>query len=109
MQLVTRCSALTDIPLAYLVEIWPYALRTRGIAFFHLWGRCANFFTTFTNPIGLQNIGWKWLITYCCRLAFEVVFVWFMFPETFGRTLEELAFSMSNLLSHARFPSQSPQ
>jgi hypothetical protein len=78
--------------IAYLVELWPYALRSRGIAFFQFFGRSANFFTTFVNPIGLDNIAWKWLIVYCCWLAYEIVFVWFMFPETFGRTLEELAF-----------------
>lgn len=77
----------------YLVEIWPYAERSRGIAFFQLFGRLAGFFTTFVNPIGLDNIGWKWLITYCCWLAFEIVFVWFFFPETSNRTLEELSFS----------------
>ncbi|PNH69980.1 hypothetical protein VD0001_g7019, partial [Verticillium dahliae] len=76
----------------YLVELWPYALRSRGIAFFQLFGRLAGFFTTFVNPIGMDNAGWKYLIFYCCWLAFEVGFVWFMFPETAGRTLEELAF-----------------
>lgn len=30
--------------------------------------------------------------SYCVWVAFEVVFVYFMFPETSGRTLEELAF-----------------
>ncbi|CRK39581.1 hypothetical protein BN1723_015527 [Verticillium longisporum] len=57
-----------------------------------LFGRLAGFFTTFVNPIGMDNAGWKYLIFYCCWLAFEVGFVWFMFPETAGRTLEELAF-----------------
>lgn len=76
----------------YLVELWPYAERSRGIAYFQLWGRLANFFTTFINPIGLDNIQWRWLIFYCSWLAFENVFIYFMFPETFGRTLEELAF-----------------
>lgn len=78
----------------YLVELWPYAHRSRGITFFQFFGRGANFFTTFVNPIGLDNIGWKWLITYCCWLAFEICFVWFLFPETANRTLEELAFCM---------------
>lgn len=77
-----------------MVEVWPYMERSRGIAAFQLWGRLAGFFTTFVNPIGLDNVGWRYLISYCCWLAFEVVFVYFMFPETFGRTLEELAFSM---------------
>lgn len=75
-----------------MVEVWPYTERSRGIAVFQLFGRLAGFFTTFVNPIGLRNISWKWLIVYCCWLAYEVVFVWFLFPETAGRTLEELAF-----------------
>ncbi|KAI1407885.1 general substrate transporter [Hypoxylon sp. FL1857] len=76
----------------YLVELWPYAERSRGIAFFQLFGRLAGFFTTFVNPIGLATVSWRYLISYCCFLAFEIAFVYFMFPETFGRTLEELAF-----------------
>ncbi|TKW57265.1 High-affinity glucose transporter [Colletotrichum tanaceti] len=76
----------------YLVELWPYALRSRGISLFQLFGRLAGFFTTFVNPIGIGNASWRYLISYCCWLAFEVVFVYFMFPETAGRTLEELAF-----------------
>jgi hypothetical protein len=75
------------------VKIWPFTYRSRGIAFFQLFGRCAGFFTTFVNPIDLQNASWKYLISYCCWIAFEIVFVFFMFPETAGRTLEELAFS----------------
>ncbi|KAI8631614.1 general substrate transporter [Xylariaceae sp. FL1651] len=76
----------------YMVEIWPYAERSRGIAFFQLWGRLAGFFTTFVNPIGLENAGWRYLISYVVFLGYEIVFVYFFFPETFGRTLEELAF-----------------
>ncbi|KAI0844267.1 general substrate transporter [Daldinia vernicosa] len=76
----------------YLVELWPFAERSRGIAFFQLFGRLASFFTTFVNPIGLQNVSWRYLISYCCFLSFEIAFVYFIFPETFGRTLEELAF-----------------
>ncbi|EJT71405.1 hypothetical protein GGTG_10663 [Gaeumannomyces tritici R3-111a-1] len=80
------------ITYTYLVEIWPFAQRSRGIAWYQLFSRTAGFFTTFVNPIGLESIGWKYLITYCCILAFELVFIYFMFPETSGRTLEELAF-----------------
>jgi hypothetical protein len=76
----------------YMVEVWPYAERSRGIAAFQLFGRLANFFTTFVNPIGLDNVGWRYLISYCVWLGYEVCFVYWMFPETFGRTLEELAF-----------------
>lgn len=80
------------IGAAYMTEMWPYALRSRGISFFQLFGRLAGFFTTFVNPIGIGNASWKYLISYCCWLGFEVVFIYFMFPETAGRTIEELTF-----------------
>ncbi|KAF2193108.1 general substrate transporter [Zopfia rhizophila CBS 207.26] len=76
----------------YLVELWPYMERSRGIAVYQLFSRLAGFFTTFVNPIGLNNISWKWLIVYCCWLCYEIVFVYCLFPETANRTLEELAF-----------------
>ncbi|KAL5113352.1 hypothetical protein ACEQ8H_008780 [Pleosporales sp. CAS-2024a] len=76
----------------YLVELFPFAQRAKGITVFQLFGRSAGFFTTFVNPIGLNRIGWRWMIIYCAWLTFEIVFIYFMFPETYGRTLEELAF-----------------
>lgn len=78
--------------LAYLVEIWPYAERSRGISIYQFFSRGAGFATTFINPIGLDNIGWKYFVTYCVILVFEIAFVYFFFAETSGRTLEELAF-----------------
>jgi MFS family permease len=81
--------------LAYLVEIFPYIGRSRGISWFQFYGRGAGFFATYVNPIGLANITWRWLIVYCCWLVFEIVFIYFFFPETSGRTLEELSFCKS--------------
>ncbi|KAI1341045.1 general substrate transporter [Xylariaceae sp. FL0016] len=86
------CLALNTITYTFLVELWPYAERSRGIAVFQLFARCAEFFTTFVNPIGLANISWKYFLTYCCFLAFEVFFIYFFFPETSGKTLEEATF-----------------
>ena len=48
--------------------------------------------STFVNPIGLANAGWKYLIMYCVWIAFEIVCIYFLWPETKGRTLEELTF-----------------
>jgi hypothetical protein len=72
--------------------LYPYAERSRGISLFQLFGRGAGFFTTFVNPIGLESIKWKYLLTYCCWLVFEIGFIYLFFPETSNRTLEELAF-----------------
>ncbi|OJJ62127.1 hypothetical protein ASPSYDRAFT_613734 [Aspergillus sydowii CBS 593.65] len=76
----------------YLVEIFPYTGRSRGLSWFQFFGRGAGFFATYVNPIGLDRIEWRWLIFYCCLLGFEVVFIYVFFPETQGRTLEELSF-----------------
>ncbi|CEL03088.1 hypothetical protein ASPCAL04246 [Aspergillus calidoustus] len=76
----------------YLVELFPYFGRSRGISWFQFYSRGASFFATYVNPIGLERIQWRWLIVYSCWLAFEVVIIFFFFPETQGRTLEELSF-----------------
>ncbi|GIK06025.1 hypothetical protein Aspvir_010143 [Aspergillus viridinutans] len=53
----------------YLVEIFPYFGRSRGISWFQFYGRGASFFATYVNPVGLKNISWKWLL-----VGFRVVF-----------------------------------
>ncbi|KAH9906680.1 general substrate transporter [Xylariomycetidae sp. FL2044] len=79
----------------YLIEIFPYANRARGIAVFQFFGKAAQFFGTNVNPVGLDpvnGIGYKFLIVYCCWIAVEAFLIWLLWPETSGRTLEELAF-----------------
>ncbi|ERT02100.1 MFS sugar transporter [Sporothrix schenckii 1099-18] len=76
----------------YLVEIFPYAQRARGIAIFQFFGKAAQFFGTNVNPIGLGKIGWKYLLVYSCWIVVEAGLIYWLWPETSGRTLEELAF-----------------
>ncbi|EOO01446.1 putative mfs sugar protein [Phaeoacremonium minimum UCRPA7] len=91
MKFKRRTMYMTGI-LAYLVELFPFATRARGIAIFQFFGKAAQFFGTNVNPIGFDSIGWKWLLVYCCWIFVEAVLIWFLWPETSGRTLEELAF-----------------
>lgn len=37
-------------------------------------------------------MGWKYLLIYCCWICVEAVLIFWLWPETSGRTLEELAF-----------------
>ncbi|RYC65429.1 hypothetical protein CHU98_g781 [Xylaria longipes] len=79
----------------YLVELFPYAMRARGITVFQFFGKAAQFFGTNVNPVGLDpvnGIGWKFLIVYSVWILIEGIFIYFLWPETSGRTLEELAF-----------------
>lgn len=84
--------AYNALTYVYLVELWPYYARTKGITWFQLCSRVASTFGAQVNPIGLADIDWKYLLVYVCFLAFEIVFIYFLFPETFGKTLEELTF-----------------
>ena len=45
----------------------------------------------FVNPVGMENLGWKYYIVFCCFLAVFLVITYFFFPETKGRSLEEIA------------------
>lgn len=87
------------ILIAYLVEIWPYATRSRGIGVEQVFGKLGGFFSTYVNPLAMDAIGWKFMAAYTGWLAFENIFIWLFYPETYGRTLEELAFCMSIFLS----------
>lgn len=45
----------------------------------------------FVNPIGLENIGWRYYIVFCCFLVVFLATTYFYFPETRGHSLEEIA------------------
>lgn len=40
----------------------------------------------------MKNAQWKYLLSYVVFLCFEITIIYFLWPETSGRTLEELAF-----------------
>lgn len=80
------------IGIAYLIELFPYSVRTRGIGIEQVFGKVGAFFSNNVNPIALTALDWKFLAIYCGWITFECLFVWFLYPETQGRTLEELAF-----------------
>jgi sugar porter (SP) family MFS transporter len=86
------CIGYNALTYVYMVEVFPYYVRTKGLAWFQLFGRSASMFSSFVNPIGLDNLDWKYLIVYVVWLCLEVVFIYFLFPETFGKSLEELTF-----------------
>lgn len=78
--------------LAFLIELFPYAQRTRGIGIEQVFGKIGGFFSQNVNPIALKAIDWKYFAIYSGWIAFEFLFIYFLYPETSGRTLEELAF-----------------
>ncbi|ORY69024.1 general substrate transporter [Pseudomassariella vexata] len=74
----------------YGPEIAPLRLRHAGAAAGAFGEWVFAFITVFAGGIALQNVGWKiWLwMTLSC--FFAVFFVYFMCPETTGKSLEEI-------------------
>ncbi len=79
------------IPWVIISEIFPTRIRGRAMSFgvFALWTTCALVSQTF--PWLLENLGPAgcfWLYASLCSPS--ILFVWFVVPETKGRTLEEI-------------------
>lgn len=83
--------AWTPLLFGYPTEIFPYSLRSKGIAveLFAIYG--SLIIAAFANPIGMANIGWKYYIVFCVLLVIFFFITYFLFPETKGYSLEEIA------------------
>ncbi|KAF6827770.1 hypothetical protein CPLU01_08884 [Colletotrichum plurivorum] len=93
--------ALTPLLIAYPVEIWPYQLRALGVAACNIVALAAIFFNTFINPIALEAIAWKYYFVFVVVLVTMLISVWFTYPETRGRTLENISWLFDGENAHA--------
>jgi MFS family permease len=75
----------------YIPEVFPFISRSKGIAITQFFTRSSSTFNTFVNPIGIANLGWKYYFVYIVWLSIETLIIFFVYPETKGPTLEELA------------------
>ncbi|KAJ5675153.1 uncharacterized protein N7477_005087 [Penicillium maclennaniae] len=78
------------LPFLYASEIAPTHLRaaTCGLSTAVSW--LFNFLVAEVTPVAFTDIGWKYFIVYCCLNAAFVPTIYFFFPETAGRSLEEI-------------------
>jgi hypothetical protein len=53
--------------------------------------KCAVFVNQYVNPVGLENIGWRYYIVYVAVLVVESFIAYGWFLETKGKALEEIA------------------
>jgi MFS family permease len=83
--------AFTPLVVAYPVEIWPYQLRSRDLATMLMSTVTAVFFNIFVNPIALDSIQWRYYLVFVFILAGGSAIIYFVFPETRGHSLEEMA------------------
>lgn len=83
--------AMSPLPIAYLLEILPYSLRAKGLTVFNLAQYCSGLFNGFVNPVGLEDLRWKYYIVFVCALVLWLAIIYFTFPETRGMSLEEVS------------------
>ena len=84
--------AWTNLVVTYPLEIVTYQMRAKAWAFVLLTIQVSAIFGNYVNPIGLENIGWKFYIYYCVWVTIIFLVVYFFFVETSGPTLEELTY-----------------
>ncbi|OAQ73665.1 MFS hexose transporter [Pochonia chlamydosporia 170] len=84
--------AWTNLVVTYPLEVVTYQMRAKTWAFVLLTIQVASIFGGYVNPIGLENIGWKFYIYYCVWVTIIFIIVYFFFVETAGPTLEELTY-----------------
>lgn len=85
----------------YVAEIFPHRLRSQGVAlglsFFYL----ASKVTPVAAPVALQSIGWRFCVlgahhSVGCLHRPPPPTIVLLFPETKGRTLEEIGASFGD-------------
>ncbi|QGA13267.1 hypothetical protein EYB26_000915 [Talaromyces marneffei] len=77
---------------AYPSEILPIRLRQTGSALSVVWQWLITFLVVEITPVGIQNIGWKLYIVFCILNWATIVVVYFFYPETAGKSLEQIDF-----------------
>lgn len=83
--------AYAPLFISYPAEILPFQLRAKGIAVTLSTDAVACFFNQYVNPVAFTAIEWRY---YCVFIGCLVVFlglIYWLFPETKGRSLEEVA------------------
>ena len=79
------------ISVRYPTEIFPYSLRAKGLTVEMIAIYGSLVMLAFVNPIALDKIGWHYFIVFCVLLVIILITTWFLFPETKGYSLEEIA------------------
>ncbi|KAH7207334.1 general substrate transporter [Fusarium oxysporum] len=83
--------ALTPLLYSYPTELFTYEWRSWGVAYTLIVTNASQIIGQFCNPIAMAKIGWRYYIVYCILDAALIALVWVLFPETKGKSLEELA------------------
>jgi MFS family permease len=74
----------------YLAEIFPTHIRSQGVGFGMVGLYLASIILLVAGPIALENITWKFFIVLIIPTFLHLLNVYFFFPETKQRSLEDI-------------------
>lgn len=77
--------------IAYPAEILPFQLRAKGLAITLTTDSLACFFNQYVNPVAFDALRWRYFSIYVGCLVVVLALVYFFFPETQGKSLEEVS------------------
>jgi sugar porter (SP) family MFS transporter len=95
-------TAWSGLLVGYAVEILPYSLRAKGLMIMNICVQISLLLNNYVNPLAFEaweapeetfpdgGTVWYLYLIYTIWVGFELAFVYFMFVETRGPTLEEL-------------------
>lgn len=97
------CFFIDATQYIYVSEIFPNHLRSQGVALglssFYLGSEV----TLVAAPVALNTVGWRFYLVLIIPSTLYIIAIYFLFPETKGRTLEEIGAlfgDSSNVVSH---------
>lgn len=83
--------AIDGPQFCYLTEIFPSHLRAKGVSLGVATFSLTNIIWLQAAPTAFASIGWKFYLCLIIPSFFLALIVWFTFPDTRGKPLEEIA------------------
>ena len=80
----------TPMQVLYPLECLNFTIRAKGMSIYGLFVGLSSFISLYSGPPGIGNLGWKFYVIFIAIDVIVFVTIYFTFPETKGRTLEEL-------------------
>ncbi|KPI34404.1 Lactose permease [Cyphellophora attinorum] len=79
--------------VSYTLEVLPFFLRAKGVMIMNITVQAILALSAQTNPLAIHNLphAWNFWLIYTIWDFLELIWVYFVFPETKGLTLEECA------------------
>lgn len=84
------CFFMDATQYVYLAEIFPHHLRSQGVALGMISFYLSSEVTLVAAPVAMNAIGWRFYLVLIVPSVVYIAIIYFFFPETKGRTLEEM-------------------